>query len=138
MWLAGTQLPRNGFGKKPHHTVAYDTCSIQPTCEVKEVQAVKILNSRSEYSASLGALPAWVRPLAHLLPFYASGSKSVDTLAGVAVAAVAKRLVSPNDRTDLLSKLLQGKDEAGRPLGSEELSAEALSFLVAGSDTTAK
>ncbi|KAL5522615.1 hypothetical protein ACEPAG_8632 [Sanghuangporus baumii] len=108
----------------------------EPICEVKEVPAVKILNGRSEYSASMGVLPPWIRPLAKLLPWYANGSKAVEDLAGMAVAAVAKRLAFPTDRSDLLSKLQQGKDEQGRPMGVEELTAEALTQLIAGSDTT--
>jgi len=52
------------------------------------------------------------------------------------VAAVAKRLASPAYRTDLLSKLQQGKDEDGNPMGRAELTAEALTQLIAGSDTT--
>ncbi|KAI7187972.1 Benzoate, partial [Hortaea werneckii] len=39
-------------------------------------------------------------------------------------------------RTDLLARLMEGKDESGNPLGREELTAEALTQLIAGSDTT--
>ena len=107
-------------------------------CAVKELPAVQILNARSEYSVSTGVLPPWLRPLVKLLPWYASGSQAVEDLAGMAVAAVAKRLAFPTDRPDLLSKLQRGKDEEGRPMGREELTAEALAQLVAGSDTTSK
>ena len=41
-------------------------------------------------------------------------------------------------RTDLLEKLLQGNDKGGNPMGREELTAEALTQLIAGSDTTSK
>ncbi|KAL5522616.1 hypothetical protein ACEPAG_8633 [Sanghuangporus baumii] len=102
---------------------------------IKEVPAIEILNSRSKYNASLGVLPPWVRPLARLLPWYANGSKAVENLAGMAIAAVAKRLALPTDRSDLLSKLQQGRDEQGRPMGVKELTAQALSFLIAGSDS---
>jgi cytochrome P450 len=34
---------------------------------------------------------------------------------------------------DLLSKLQKGKDEAGLPMGRDELTAEALTQLIAGS-----
>ena len=59
-------------------------------------------------------------------------------LAGIAIAQVAKRLTTPTDRTDLLGKLQEGKDDEGNPMGREELTAEALTQLIAGSDTTSK
>lgn len=37
---------------------------------------------------------------------------------------------------DLLQRLMEGKDEDGQPLGRQELTAEALTQLIAGSDTT--
>ncbi|EJC97642.1 cytochrome P450 monooxygenase pc-bph [Fomitiporia mediterranea MF3/22] len=109
----------------------------KPVVAVREVPAVKVLNGRSEYSASMGVLPPWWRPIVRLLPWYADGSQDVEDLAGLAVAAVAKRLAIPTDRTDLLSKLQQGRHEDGRPLNREELTADALTQLIAGSDTTA-
>ncbi|KAL2051162.1 hypothetical protein ABVK25_008591 [Lepraria finkii] len=39
-------------------------------------------------------------------------------------------------RKDLLARLMEGKDENGNKLGREELTAEALTQLIAGSDTT--
>lgn len=41
-----------------------------------------------------------------------------------------------NTRVDLLSRLMEGKDSNGNKLGREELTAEALTQLIAGSDTT--
>lgn len=110
----------------------------QYTCEVTEVPAVQILNDRGEYSATMGVLPPHWRPLARRLPWFARGSKAVKNLAGLAVAAVSKRLAVPSDRTDLLSKLQEGKDDEGLPMGRQELTAEALTQLIAGSDTTSK
>lgn len=122
--------------------------------QVKHVPAIKILNDRGDFAASLGVMPTWWRPWAKRLPWYAKGNEAVQCLAGLAVAAVAKRLEEglPDDeddegeeeeelkvkkkRTDLLEKLLQGKDENGAPMGREELTAEALTQLIAGSDTT--
>lgn len=62
----------------------------------------------------------------------------------IAIAAVSKRLAAGNShltsegRTDLLEKLQAGKDENGNPMGQLELTAEALTQLIAGSDTTSK
>lgn len=81
------------------------------SCEIQEIPAVKILNGRGEYSMSMGVLPWYWRPLARQLPWYRQGGKDVKTLAGIAIMAVAKRLATPTDRNDLLSKLQQGKDD---------------------------
>ena len=104
------------------------------------IPAVQILNSRGDFSASMGVLPPWVRPLIKRIPWYARGQQAVKHLAGVAIAAVETRLADPNasERGDLLAKLQEGKDEDGNPMGKEELTAEALTQLIAGSDTTSK
>ena len=108
-------------------------------CETMSIPAIKILNDRGEFSAAMGVLPPWLRPVVkRYIPWYNRGSEAVQRLSGLAVAAVAKRLASPAYRTDLLSKLQQGKDEDGNPMGRDELTAEALTQLIAGSDTTSK
>jgi benzoate 4-monooxygenase len=106
--------------------------------EVIRISAVKILNDRGEYSATMGVLPPWWRPFARRLPWFRKGNQATKNLAGLAVAAVAKRLATPTDRIDLLSKLQEGKDDEGQPMGRGELTAEALTQLIAGSDTTSK
>lgn len=106
--------------------------------EVEHFPAVQVLNSRGEYSASMGVLPPHWRPLAKRIPWFRRGNQAVQRLAGIAVAAVAKRLSAPSDRTDLLSKLQEGKDDEGKLMGKPELTAEALTQLIAGSDTTSK
>ncbi|KAH7040239.1 benzoate 4-monooxygenase [Microdochium trichocladiopsis] len=101
--------------------------------------AVEILNRRGEVSATLGAYPA-LKPWCHLLPdpFFSQGVAAVKNLAGIAIARVQDRLQNPPDinRTDLLARLQEGRDDKGQPLGIEELTAEALTQLIAGSDTT--
>jgi len=64
--------------------------------------------------------------------------KAIENLAGIAVARVSQRLDNPSKdgRVDLLARLQEGRDEAGQPLGRQELTAEALTQLIAGSDTT--
>ena len=107
--------------------------------EVEYFPAVRILNERGDYSASMGVLPPWIRPLLKKYhPWYRKGSISTANLAGIAIAAVAKRLKTPTDRVDVLSKLLDGRDDEGKPMGRPELTAEALTQLIAGSDTTSK
>jgi len=107
--------------------------------DVEYFPAVRILNERGDYSASMGVLPPWVRPLLKKFhPWYRKGSVSTANLAGLAIAAVSKRLKTPTGRVDVLSKLQAGKDDEGKPMGSPELTAEALTQLIAGSDTTSK
>lgn len=99
---------------------------------VEYIPAIKVLNGRGNFSASLSVLPPWIREWVRYIPWYASGSKAVESLAGMANAAVERRLrdriiednVDDDDeeserkvRTDLLEKLVQGKDERGEPLG---------------------
>ncbi|KAJ6588602.1 cytochrome P450 monooxygenase pc-bph [Mycena capillaripes] len=104
--------------------------------DIIHIPAVAVLNGRGEYSMSMGVLPAWVRPIMRRVPWYSRGLQDVKHLAGIAIVAVAKRLGQPTDRVDLLSKLQAGKDDNGDPMGRAELTAEALTLLIAGSDTT--
>ncbi|KAI0860248.1 cytochrome P450 [Xylaria cubensis] len=101
--------------------------------------AVEILNRRGEVSAALGCYP-WIKPYAKWLPdpFFSKGLTAVENLAGIAIARVKDRLDNPPDinRKDLLARLQEGRDEKGEPLGFQELTAEALTQLIAGSDTT--
>jgi len=113
-----------------------DSYGSEKKVETVEIPAVKILNGRGEYSMSMGVLPSYWRPWVRHLPWYRKGGKDVRTLAGIAIMAVAKRLATPTDRVDLLSKLKAGRDSEGNPMGREELTAEALTLLIAGSDTT--
>ena len=121
------------------HEKAMSSYGETDTPEITYFPAVQILNDRGEYSASLGVLPPHWRPLVKLLPWYRKGNQAVQRLAGIAIAAVAQRLGAPQtDRVDLLAKLQEGRDDNGDPMGREELTAEALTQLIAGSDTTSK
>lgn len=71
--------------------------------------------------------------------FFRNGVQAVQNLAGIAIARVKDRLDNPDrarNRVDLLARLMEGKDASGSPLEREELTAEALTQLIAGSDTT--
>lgn len=110
-----------------------------PDAEPIYAPAIEILNRRGEVSATLGCFPA-LKPYARYLPdpFFSQGLEAVQNLAGIAIACVKSRLESPPsvDRKDLLARLMEGRDDKGEPLGREELTAEALTQLIAGSDTT--
>ena len=112
-----------------------------PGGPISYAPAVEVLNRRGEVSSTLGLLPA-LRPYARYLPdpFFSKGVAAVENLTGIAVAAVASRLDAAekgiaDDRNDILSRLLQAKDSSGRPMDRTELTAEALTQLIAGSDT---
>lgn len=110
-----------------------------PDAEPIYAPAIEILNRRGEVSATLGCLPQ-LKPYAKWLPdpFFSQGLEAVQNLSGIAIACVKGRLDNPPsiDRKDLLARLMEGRDDKGEPLGREELTAEALTQLIAGSDTT--
>ncbi|KAF1975797.1 putative P450 monooxygenase [Bimuria novae-zelandiae CBS 107.79] len=108
-----------------------------PDAEPTYAPAIEVLNRRGEVSGTLGCLPQ-LKPYAKYLPdpFFTQGIKAVENLAGIAIARVNERLAHPSDRVDLLARLMEGRDETGAKLGREELTAEALTQLIAGSDTT--
>jgi len=116
----------NAYGKKAEQD---DTISIP---------VIDLFNTRGEFNLTMSAIPSCWRPLARKLPHFSQGSESAKCVTGIAIAAVSKRLASPTDRVDLLSKLQNGRDANGNPMGKEELTAEALTLLIAGSDTTSK
>jgi benzoate 4-monooxygenase len=110
-----------------------------PDSPVSYAPAVKMLNRRGQVSGTLGCLPA-LKPYAKWLPdpFFSQGLAAFENLAGIAVACVSKWLEGKQDveRMDLLARLMEGKDENGDKLGRSELTAEALTQLIAASDTT--
>ena len=126
------------FAVVPRDEKDQDSAMSGKPVAVVEIPAVKILNGRGEYSMSMGVLPGSWRFYVAKLPWYAQGGQDVKNLAGIAIMAVAKRLATATDRVDLLSKLQESRDGNGNPMGKAELTAEALTLLIAGSDTTSK
>lgn len=112
-----------------------------PSSPVTYAPAVEVLNRRGEVSGTIGCLPS-MKPYAKYLPdsFFRDGVRAVENLAGIAAVRVNARLEALDEekgqRKDLLARLMEGKDESGNKLGREELTAEALTQLIAGSDTT--
>jgi benzoate 4-monooxygenase len=109
-----------------------------PSSEPTFAPAIEVLNRRGEVSGTIGCLPQ-IKPYAKHFPdpFFSQGMKAIENLAGIATARVNARLEAPaTDRVDLLARLMEGRDETGARLGREELTAEALTQLIAGSDTT--
>ena len=116
---------------------------MSPDSPTTYAPAIQVLNRRGEVSSTLGCLPS-LKPYAAYIPdpFFYQGLAAVKNLAGIAVARVNDRLEKQANgtleegRKDLLARLMEGKDESGQKLGREELTAEALTQLIAGSDTT--
>lgn len=106
--------------------------------EMTTVPAVKIINEATAFNLFLGCLPKRWRGLVMQVPSVKQDMMSRAALGRMAVTAVAKRISSDVTRNDFLAKLLVARDEHGNRLDENELSAEATSLLVAGSDTTAK
>ncbi len=72
-------------------------------------------------------------------PFWCNGLSAKANLEVIGRAAYGKRKSETMSlgRKDLMSFLLNAKDpETGEPLEGEEIAAEAISFIVGGSDTT--
>ncbi|KXT07362.1 hypothetical protein AC578_539 [Pseudocercospora eumusae] len=114
---------------------------LDPNGPVTYAPAIEVLNRRGEVSNAVGCWPA-IKPYAKYLPdpFFSKGMEAIANLAGIATARVNQRLAAAErgeiDRVDLLARLMEGKDESGNKLGKAELTAEALTQLIAGSDTT--
>lgn len=114
---------------------------LTPDAPVTYAPAIQVLNRRGEVSNAIGCLPQ-IKPYAKHLPdpFFSKGIEAVENLAGIAIARVGQRLEAAEkgqiDRVDLLARLMEGRDENGKKLGRDELTAEALTQLIAGSDTT--
>lgn len=111
-----------------------DICEIeQEDGTLKHLSAVTILNERGEYSNCLGVMPTYWRPFARYVdPWFSRGHISVKNLAGMARARVNARLKSgAGDRKDLLARLQEARDENGNPMDIDELTAEALTQLIA-------
>ncbi|KIP10209.1 hypothetical protein PHLGIDRAFT_499161 [Phlebiopsis gigantea 11061_1 CR5-6] len=104
--------------------------------ECTTVPAVKTINETVDFNTFLGCFPPQWHWVFLKLPMFQKSLHTRSLLARMAITALAKRLASGEARADFLTKLIAARDDNGQPLPEHELSAEALSLLVAGSDTT--
>lgn len=80
--------------------------------------AIRILNARGEWSATVGIMPyikLWT-PYMFWDSFFPKGLKSVKDLAAIAITAVERRLKVESDRKDLLSFLIKARDSNGNAM----------------------
>lgn len=117
---------------------AGDIAAVERDGQMLHLPAIKILNERGEFSITQGSLSASLRPYTKYIdPWFRRGAASVKNLTGIATHRVNVRLSQPDQsRKDLLARLQAGRDADGNPMGKEELIAESLTQLIAGSDTT--
>ncbi|RDW80885.1 hypothetical protein BP5796_05583 [Coleophoma crateriformis] len=102
---------------------------------------IKKLRDRGEWCATVGQMP-WIKtwtPYFFFDQFFVKGLQAAQALGRIGIAAVDKRRksqVDPN-RKDILYYLLSATDpDTGDKLPDSEVNAEALTQLIAGSDTT--
>lgn len=124
-----------------------DECEAQlePHGPIVLAPGAETLNRRGEVSSTLGLLLP-LKPYAKYLPdpFFSKGLQSVRNLHGIASVAVSKRLDAASngvqgekksERHDILDMLVNATDSKGDPMPRDELISEALTELIAGSDT---
>lgn len=108
-----------GMLKNGQDTVEYMNYPGGPS---KYMRAVDALSRRGEAFAVVGYLPI-LKKIGHHLPdsFLQNSIRSRSQVAGIAIARVGERLVSTaaeeNERVDILTRLVEGKDVNGQPLG---------------------
>ncbi|KAK4939797.1 hypothetical protein LTR10_019970 [Elasticomyces elasticus] len=102
---------------------------------------IKKLRDRGEWCATVGQMP-WIKtwtPYFFFDSFFIKGLQATKDLAAIGIAKVEKRKMASRDasRRDILYYLLSATDpDTGGDLPDREIKAEALTQLIAGSDTT--
>lgn len=104
--------------------------------EWSTVPAVAVLNNVIALNFCFGCLPSPWRRLMMKLQSFRPGIWSGKPIGKIAVAAVSKRLSSDVTRRDFLAHLVAARDEQGKPLTQQELTSEATTLIIGGSDTT--
>ncbi|GJE88302.1 cytochrome P450 [Phanerochaete sordida] len=99
--------------------------------------AIQVIRGSGHANFVIGCLPPHFRPLVKKVRELMAGFTSPRFLGKIAIAAVAKRLSSELTRKDFLSHIVAARDEDGKPLSEQEVTSEAISLIVAGSETTA-
>jgi benzoate 4-monooxygenase len=101
---------------------------------------ISTIDTRGEVLNALGTVPTWLRPYMkynYLDTFWSSGLRATANLEKIGRAAFFDRKNSQDSQKDLLSFLFNAKDsDTKEGLPQEEIVAEAISFIVGGSDTT--
>ncbi|MFT3774914.1 MAG: cytochrome P450 [Minicystis sp.] len=96
----------------------------------------RLLDRQSSLLASLGTIPMFRRSVLGLSPWdgFLRDRARADALI---YAQIARRRADPTPQADVLSMLLDARDEQGRPMSDAELHDELMTLLAAGHETTA-
>ncbi|CAE6397767.1 unnamed protein product [Rhizoctonia solani] len=116
----------------------------EPRRGTVEIPVVKTIAGGGSTLMAVGFFPPWTHKLLQLLPWNLTGlfdTLNFVKLATISVDARLKRGPRKNPENgrqsiDLIDKLLEVKNEDGGPLPVDELYAETVALLIAGSDTT--
>ncbi|GAB1522346.1 hypothetical protein RhiTH_005460 [Rhizoctonia solani] len=109
-----------------------------------QLPLIELFDKGTQSVSSIGVYPRWAQAALLLLPWNLYGLFTTRNLAGFASAALSHRLQRTQHNTDdkeargvdMVDKLLEARDEDGKPLSKEELLIETFGLLFAGSDTT--
>jgi benzoate 4-monooxygenase len=110
------------------------------------IPVIETISHAVASATAIGVFPAWAHKLLRLPPWNMSGLKDRINLFKLTAASVEARVKRGHKKEtedgeqsiDLLDKLLEAKDDDGSPLSPNELYAEVLIMLIAGSDTSSK
>ena len=106
--------------------------------KVEHFSLFNVTHKRGYCVGLLGVLPTCICPvLERILPWYCTDGIAAN-FAQIVTTAVYQRLATLTHRFDVISKLIQGKDDEGRPMGSPELAGETIGYLNAGTGTNTK
>ena len=101
---------------------------------------ISTIDTRGEVLNALGTVPAWLRPYMkynYFDTFWSSGLRATANMEKIGRSAYSNRKDSQDSRKDLLSFLFNAKDtDTKKNIPEAEIVAEAISFIVGGSDTT--
>ncbi|KAJ7042944.1 benzoate para-hydroxylase [Mycena alexandri] len=104
---------------------------------VIHVNAIALVDEREHFAAIVGIHPLFQR-ISGMLPWL-SGNKATSALEELARRQVLKRISSGENRSDILGRLIEARGYSNRSPNPEEmadLTAESVTLLIAGSDTT--
>lgn len=85
-----------------------------------------------ESQGTLTILPEWIPTPANL-----AKKRSLRELDRLVYGIIAERQANEGDRGDLLSMLIEARDEHGQPMDSKQIRDEAVTLFLAGHETTA-
>ncbi|KAF9053779.1 benzoate para-hydroxylase [Hymenopellis radicata] len=114
---------------------------LTPNGSTYSEHAIHVVDNREHLASVLGTMP-YLRPFARFIPdpFFIRGQKSAIGITLIARERVEKRLRTNADRDDLLNKLIEARMKESGSLDEKqvtELTAEAVTILIAGSHTAA-